>query len=316
MSVALSVIVVSWNVRELLRACLDDLYRSAAASGATFEVIVVDNASSDGSAALVRAAFPHALCLEAGSNLGFARANNLALRQARGEYVLLLNPDVRLGEEVVPELLRIMRSEPGVAALGCRLRNADGSLQRWTAGRLPTLGAVACHYLFVNELFGWLGVAHSVYLTRDLRTRREVGWLCGACLLLRRAAIPQPMFDPGFFLYGEDMDLCRRIAARGGRIVYAPEVCVTHLGGASMRQRGGSPDLAPLLGMRTVYRRGASRAGLLLFDLVTLAGFAGRWWLHLLAARLTGREAPLRRAEACGALARAALHIAWRGAAP
>src|SRR5262249_26266572 len=130
--VTLSVIIVSWNVRDLLRDCLRSLYGEMELTAGRWEIIVVDNASADGSAEMVHNEFANVCVLANSENAGFAKANNQALTSCRGEFILLLNPDTVVQDHAVDRMLRIMQAQPEIGALGCRLLNTDGSLQRWT----------------------------------------------------------------------------------------------------------------------------------------------------------------------------------------
>lgn len=164
----LSIIIVNWRVPELLRACLASIYRETTIPPALFEIIVVDNNSGDHSVELVRDEFPRVICIANLVNAGFGRANNQAYQKSRGRFVLLLNPDTLIQDDVIGQTLAVMKQRPSVVALGCRLLNGDGSLQRWTGGRFPSLWNVACHYLFLSRLLAPLGHDVSVYLTHDV----------------------------------------------------------------------------------------------------------------------------------------------------
>jgi N-acetylglucosaminyl-diphospho-decaprenol L-rhamnosyltransferase len=286
----LSVIIVSWRVPELLRGCLDSL---RAETGdlwpAQLETIVVDNASGDGTVEMLRQDFPWVRTIDNRENVGFGRANTQAYAHCAGRFILLLNPDTLVRERAVSRMLAHMQAHRDIAILGCRLLNGDGTLQRWTGGDFPTLWNTAQHYLFLDKLFRPLGLGRSVYLSRDADADRDVDWVSGACLMIRREAVPDPLFDPSYFLYGEDMDLCHRVKRAGGRIVYSPVASIIHFQGASMQQQHGDILLSSLKGLREFFRRTNGAGRLWLFDLVTAAGFALRWAFYSLAA--AGRSA-------------------------
>jgi GT2 family glycosyltransferase len=282
----LTIIIVSWRVPEMLRECLRSIVEKGGLPVSSLQIIVVDNASGDGTIEMLRAEFPAVQSIASQINLGFGRANTLAWRHARAPLVLLLNPDTVVRDGALAAMVDRMQARGEIWALGCRLLNADGSLQRWTGGRFPTLWNVACHYLGFGSLLGPLGFDHSVYLTRDLDSDRMVDWVSGACLMLRRDRTPEPLFDPIFFMYGEDMDLCWRIRRAGGGVLYSPTASVVHFQGASIQQQSGDVLLTSLKGIRTFYARRAGPIRTHVFDALTVAGFALRWAAYTAAAAL------------------------------
>lgn len=217
----LSVIIVNWNTRALLADCLNSV--AAGAGSLAVETVVVDNASGDDSAAMVRARFPLVRLIENAANEGFARANNQGLRASTGRYQLLLNSDTVVWPDALARMTAFMDAHPRVGALGAELRNPDGSLQpSWAA--FPSL---------LSEISG-----------RNFRVRRpypgseafRVDWVGGACLMVRREAADQVgLLDEAIFMYTEETDWCYRLARGGWEIVYLPGACVTHLGGGSSR---------------------------------------------------------------------------------
>lgn len=225
-----SAVVVSFNTKGELLACLRSL---EAQSERLLEIIVVDNASEDGSAQAVRAAFPAARVIQNPTNEGFARASNRGLREARGRYVLMLNSDAELRGGALAALLRHLEADPGVAAAGPRTRSPDGAAQvsfgprltprsEWRQGRLVR------------------GVKRGAAWARREAERlasapREPDWISGSCLLARLEALQAVgYFDEGFFLYEEDADLCLRLRQAGWRIAFTPAAEVIHRLGSSM----------------------------------------------------------------------------------
>lgn len=229
----LSIIIVSWNTRELLADCLAAVASELApfAPGAT-ECFVVDNASSDGSAAMVRARFPWVRLLESSENLGFARGNNLALQQAMGEFVLLLNSDTRLHGGSLAGLVEFLARTPNAGAVGPKLLNGDGTLQP------------SCHPMLTPAREFWrLAFLDRLLPRATYKCERwgnqphRVDVIKGACLMLRRQALEQVGFlDEEYFMYTEEMDLCRRLALKGWSLWYIPDAVVTHIGEASSKQ--------------------------------------------------------------------------------
>jgi GT2 family glycosyltransferase len=185
----------------------------------------------------------------------------------------------------------VLDSRPGTRAAGARLVNADGSLQRWTGGAFPTLWNVACHYLFLSRFLPPALRPASLYLEREADADIDVDWVTGACLLLRRDAVGDFIFDPGFFMYGEDMELCHRIKAAGGRVVYTPRASVVHHQGASIKQQQGAVLLSSLKGPRRFFSLSHSRLSVFFFDALTVGGFLLRWLAYGAVARLRSSAA-------------------------
>lgn len=232
----LSVIVVNWNTGELIRRCVESVYADIQTTSdlpdSEVEVFIVDSASTDGSTQAVQAQFPQAKYIYSPQNIGFGPANNLALRQATGEYILLLNPDTLVHPGAVETLLRFMDQNQGAGAAAARLLNPDGSLQ-FSCSPEPTLKG---EFL---RLFH-LGVRPDGYYamdTWDQAMPQTVDVILGACMLLRKQVIDQVgLFDEQFFMYNEETDLCHRIRQAGWKICWVPQAQVTHYGGQSTRQ--------------------------------------------------------------------------------
>lgn len=303
-----SIIVVNWNVRDLLRLCLQSLRDQAGLPMANMQIIVVDNASADGSAAMVSAEFPEVTLLANADNLGFGKANNQALPLCTGRHVLLLNPDTVVLEGAIGKLVALMDRQPEVAVAGCRLLNGDMSLQRWTGGAYPRLLNLANHYFFLDRLLPSSWRPMPLYLDRDVPQNMEVDWVSGACMILRGSALGGRLFNPDYFMYGEDMELCHRLKQAGGQVLYTPEASIIHYQGESMKQQQGDVLLSSLKGPRQFYRQMRGGRGLWLYDFVTWAGFALRWALYALAGVLQGGE----RWREKAASSRGMMHRAWK----
>lgn len=230
----LSIVIVSWNTRELLRSCLESI--GASAGGVEIETRVVDNGSEDGTADMVEADFPDIHLIRNDDNRGFAAANNQALRMARGRYLLLLNPDT----EVEPDALRIAldAAEEWGTTVAARLLNPDGTLQH-SCFRFPTLWvdfveAVYLHHLIPRRIRGRLLLGG--YWPHD--EVREVDWALGAFLLLSREALEAAGLIPEEYpLFGEDMAWCWRLGQAGYPVRYCPEARVVHYGNQSAGQQ-------------------------------------------------------------------------------
>ncbi len=225
-----SVVIVSYNTRAMTLDCLAALY--ADLGGTPAEVFVVDNDSADGSPAAVRATFPAAAVIDMGRNAGFGAANNVAMARARGEFLLLLNSDAFVKPGAVAAMVECLRRRPRAAAVGPRLLNGDGSLQR-SCWRFPSPGRAWLESLWIAGLFGPDRAAGD-YRRWPHDAERPVDWVIGACLTVRRAAFEQVGgFDEQFFMYAEETDWQRRMRQAGWEVVLSPDAVVTHLGGAS-----------------------------------------------------------------------------------
>ncbi len=229
-----SVIIVSWNAKEFLRGCLDSL--AAHPGRRPLEVIVVDNASADGSEALVVAAYPDVRLIRAGANLGFARANNLGMRASRGRWLLLVNSDAQVLPGCIDALVDRLEADPATGLAGPRITGADGLLQRSCRG-FPTLWNMACRALGLDTLLGawrpFSGYALHWWAQEDTR---DVDILTGCFWALRRSAWAQVGgLDEAFFIYGEDMDWCRRFRDAGWRVTFLASAHAIHFGGGSSR---------------------------------------------------------------------------------
>jgi N-acetylglucosaminyl-diphospho-decaprenol L-rhamnosyltransferase len=227
--VDLSVIVVSFNTRALLRACLASVLPATA--GLCCETIVVDNASSDGSAEMVAQTFPEVILIRNETNRGFAAANNQALAVSRGQFVLLLNSDALLLLDTVAAFLRFMAAHPRCGLVGGQLLNPDGSFQASFADFPTLLGEL----LLLTTLARWLRPAtFPSYPAEQSQQARAVDWVFGACMLARRAAIDQVGgLDEDYFMYTEETDWCYRLRQAGWTVNYLPTARVVHWSGQS-----------------------------------------------------------------------------------
>jgi GT2 family glycosyltransferase len=229
-----SVIIVSYNTREMTLECLRVLEADLSASqlDKSAEIWVVDNASSDGSAQAVRGTFPHVRLIDNPRNAGFGAANNLALKQAQGDFLLLLNSDAFPKPGAIGTLVEFLRNNPDVAVVGPKLLNKDGSLQK-SCWKFPSPARAWLENLGVTALLPNHPVAGD-YSRWEHDQERDVDFVIGACMLVRRKAYEQVGgFDEDFFLYSEETDWQRRMKDHGFRIVFTPAAQVTHFGGAS-----------------------------------------------------------------------------------
>ncbi len=224
----ISVVIVSYEARLLLARCL------ATVTGVGREVIVVDNASGDHSAELVAQDFPEARLIRLDTNGGFGAAANAGAAAARGRLILLLNPDAWPLGDAIAELAACLDAAPHVAAAGPALVNPDGSRQQSVRGR-PTRWRLATEYFFLRWLAPRSRALNAFYAAGfDHRSERDAEFLVGAVLLLRRDALAEVGgFDPSFFMYDEEVDLCHRLRQDGWRVRFFPGPRFVHVGGGS-----------------------------------------------------------------------------------
>jgi GT2 family glycosyltransferase len=228
----LAIVIVSYNARADLERTLDSLHASPPAMAT--RTVVVDNASQDGSAALVRERWPEVLVIDAGANLGFSRANNEGIRATRSEFVLLLNSDTIVGPGAIDALVEVLRRHPEAAAAGPRLVDEDGRLELSFGRMIGPLNELRQKAL--GRLYD-RGVAWAGRLVARAASRTHpVDWVSGACLLVRRAdAEAVGLLDERFFLYTEDVDFCASLRARGRQVLFTPDAQIIHARGRSRR---------------------------------------------------------------------------------
>ena len=225
-----AVVVVNYNTGGFLERCLRSAFDSAGDAG--LEVVVVDNASHDGSADAAIAGHPQARLIRNDTNRGFAAAANQGIRATSAPFVLLLNPDAEVAAGTLGGFVKVARDHPKAGAIGALVRDPDGDIYP-SARKVPTIGEAVGHAFlgpFVSNRFsraytmaGW-----------DRRSERAVEWVSGSCVLLRREALDDVgLFDEGYFMYVEDVDLCTRLRRAGWDVLFSPELEVLHVGGVS-----------------------------------------------------------------------------------
>lgn len=231
----LSVILVNWNTRQILQDCLESIY--AQTKGISLEVIVVDNASTDGSAEMVRTLYKDVRLIVNNANRGFAAANNQGIAWAQGTYILLLNSDTVVLDNALYKAVEFAQRHPEAGIVGCRVLNADRSLQP-SCFMWPSLLNLFLLTTYLSRLF-----KRSRFFGRERMTwwdrsdEREVEVVTGCFLLMRRRVIDSiGVLDEDYFMYGEETDFCYRAHEAGWRIMFTPEAEIVHLGGASSKQ--------------------------------------------------------------------------------
>jgi len=236
----LSIVIVSYRVRDVLRGCLRSLFVDGGVRGlGDVEVVVVDNASGDGTVQMMRAEFPGVRLFALNENRGFSAGNNVGLAAATGRHVLLLNPDTVVPDGALAACVTYLDAQPeNVGAMTCRVESEDGSLQWECSRRLITPWSECCRALLLDRALKRIDMFNREPVVGwDRADAREVECLLGAFMLIRRRALEAVGdLDERFFLMYEDVDWCRRLRDAGFRSVFWPGARITHLGGQSWRQ--------------------------------------------------------------------------------
>ncbi len=231
-----SILLVTYQSAAYLPRCLDAIGRST--HDVSYEIVVVDNASTDDTVEVLRQRFPQARVLSNPENLGFGSAANRAAREATGRHLLFLNPDTEMQDRALDRAVSFLDAQPDVGIVGARVLNPDGTLQRACRRSIPTPSVAFFQISGLGRVWRNHSSAGAYNLERlDPSRTCDVGAVSGAFLLIRREAWERTGgFDERYFLYGEDLDLCLAVARLGYRVVYFPEAVVIHHKGASSRQ--------------------------------------------------------------------------------
>ncbi len=226
----ISIVIVTYNSRDDIDRCLESLRQDRGT--ATREIVVVDNHSTDGTAAAVRDRWPSIPVIGVGSNVGFARANNIGVRQTTGELVLFLNPDTQVQPGAIDRLVAALAARPDAAAAGPGLVDGSGRPELSFGSMIGPLAELRQKLLVRGHDRGWPMV--SARVRRLTSVPRDVAWVSGACLLVWRAdADAAGLFDERYFMYTEDVDLCAALRARGRKVLFVPGARVVHFRGQS-----------------------------------------------------------------------------------
>ena len=232
----LSIVIVSWNVRKLLKKCLESIFKNQ--GDLKLAVIVVDNASSDGTTEMVKNEFPQVALIANQTNLGFAAANNEGIKESQGDYILILNPDTEILKDTLPKTLAFARNLPRPGIVGVRHLNPDLTLQP-SVRRFPTFWPLFLTASKLTKIFPQLP-ALNYYLAKDFAYEKKqiVDQVAGSFMLLARPLLEQiGLFDENFFLWFEEVDLCRRAKTAGWPVWYLAETAIIHHGGQSFGQQ-------------------------------------------------------------------------------
>lgn len=267
----LSIVIVNWNVRKDILNCISSIFANPPVN--SFETIVIDNASRDGSTQEIKKQFPKVTCVHNDQNYGFAGANNQGIKLAKGEYLLFLNPDTIMHSGALDYLITFMDENKEVGACGPKLLNDDGSTQR-SVRKFPSYRGALYRFTFLKYFKIFKNIYRNWMMKDfDYESLIDVDQLMGAALLVRKSIIDKiGGFDECFFMYYEEVDLCYRIKHNGWRIVFLPQACVTHLGGRSSQQIPVEKRIMMLKSMLKYFRKNHGVGITFLFDCVFKPG--------------------------------------------
>jgi len=281
-----SIVITSYQTRDLLADCLKSVYESEGAL--KFEVFVVDNNSSDGTVPLVREQFPLVNLLVNEENLGFSKANNRALRETQGRYLLLLNPDTRLRLTTLQDVTDTMDQKPDVGLAGVKLVRPDGNMDDACRRGFPTPLNSFTKFMRLDRAFPKSRVLGGYNLTwRDPDGEYEVDAVVGAFMFMRREILEDVgLLDESFFMFGEDLDWCYRIKRRNWKVLYLGSQEILHVKGASVRQNPREMNAHFHRAMYIFHRKHLNRRYPFFVNWLVQAGIGVRWALKSLALRL------------------------------
>ena len=266
----LTVIIVNWNNCDMLKDCLYSLKQNT--DSHNIEIIVVDNASRDGSSKMVETLFPDIHIINSGSNIGFGRANNLAINHAKTKLIFFLNPDTIVRENTLRDMIDFMNSNPQVGALQCKMKYRDGKVQELGIQWFPTPLTELLSTLLISEKT--MPIIGRLLPYKDHNTSGYVSKLYGGNLMVRREVIEQVgSFDERFFMYGEDVDLCRRITDAGWKLYYLSTAEIVHLiGGASEKASSNFSALMRCESISKLMQKYYGNTGAISYRIVIFSG--------------------------------------------
>lgn len=265
--VQMSITIVTYNRKQMLEQCLNSIFSQK--QHCSYEVIVVDNCSVDGTADVVRAKFPSVTLISNSQNLGFAKANNQGIQHSRGPFVLLLNDDTIVLPGALKSMVTFALSHPEVGALGCQLRNPNGTIQP-SCGEFPTLLKIALQVVTrvkIKRMMVW-----------GYDAIREVDWVTGACMLIPRGVIEKVgMLDEDYFMYHEDADWCYRVRQAGFKAYFIPDAQMIHYKGKHWEVWDPRILIENRKSLLTFYRKHYGTFALLRLKIFTIPAFAVEW---------------------------------------
>lgn len=232
----LSIIIVNWNTEKLIKDCLESIYKTT--RNTSFEIFVVDNNSSDNSVKIIKENFPQVKLIANDRNNGFAKANNQAIKESSGRYILLLNPDTIVLDNAIERMVKYLDENPDVGIVGCRLLNPDGTLQE-SCRRFPNVKTYASILLKLHHIMPNLKIFKDYFMKdMDYDKENEVEQVMGAVLMYRRDVLgTDPSYlDEDYWIWFEEVDFCYKVHKKGYKIMYIPDVSIIHYKAQSFNQ--------------------------------------------------------------------------------
>ena len=257
--IELSILIVNYNTAQLLKNCLQSIYHAIQFGKLTTqsEVIIVDNASNDNSVEILNKVFPQVHLILNKENLGFAKANNQAIKKAKGKYILLLNSDTKVDKSSLIKLLSMAKEKKEIGVVGGRLLNSDGTFQQ-SMGFFPNLPQVFFWMSFLDDLSFLSTLLRPYHITnKDFYQKSQfVDWVSGACMLVKKGTIEKVgLLDEAIFMYGEEVEWCYRIKQAGFQVVYIPDAKIIHFRGESSGEKFNAGIIAEFKSILYFYRK-------------------------------------------------------------
>ncbi|MDD5644402.1 MAG: glycosyltransferase family 2 protein [bacterium] len=288
--IKLSIIIVNWNTEKILKKCLSLILKNT--GKIPCEIIVIDNASGDNSISMLKENFPGVKIIRNRENLGFSKANNIGIKEAKGDFLLLLNPDCFIEDSnLLERWLEFMVSHNDTGISGCKLIFADGSHQVGDAGYKPSFSTALNYYLFLSKIFPF--AFKGLFLNSEKYMREtEVDWICGAACMVRKSVLAKTgLLNEKIFMFSEDIEWGCRIKSSGFRVYYLPFLKITHLQGSSVNMQDNQThfSLLWLKNLRNIYAYFNKRS-LIFYDITAAAGFLLRLLMYYLISLFTGNK--------------------------
>lgn len=283
----ISIVIVTWNVKEFLKQCLHSVYKET--KGLKIEVVVVDNASTDGTSEMVKEEFPQVRLITAEKNLGYTKANNLAIRtilnEGQSDFILILNSDTVFQNNAVDQMAFYLINNPDVGGVSPALILPDGKFQTGTAGFLPTAWTGFAYFFFLFKLFP--KKIKSFFIEPSYFSKKgkivSVDWMSGACLMLRKETLEKTgLMDEEYFIYADDIDLGKRMKQEGFLLHYLPWLHVLHYHGITFDKIHKRTNTDWLVMLYAYVRKERGQIEYLLFRLFSIEGFFLRLFLYVL----------------------------------
>lgn len=248
----LSIIIVSYNTKKLLKQTIESI-----PSKSDWEIICIDNASTDDSVEMIKKEFPRVKVIKNSNNRGFSKANNQGIKKSRGEYILLLNSDTKVKANALENMHKFLKDNPKVGIASCQLLNLDGSIQS-QGGYLPSLSNIAFWMLFIDDIPLLRKFLHP-YQLRDKKAftkERQIGWVSAAAMMIKRNVFEKIGFlDESIFMYGEDVEFCLRVNKAGLQVAITPKASIIHFGQQSSGGAASASWLGEYKGIKYIFKK-------------------------------------------------------------